>query len=182
MNQRIVRSVLAAALLVGIPTGGFRISPAIAQAAPQASVWQSFSSETGRFSVLMPGTPQQQTDADLHLFEVERPQDEVRYSVAYQDFPTAIPTTEADLQQAFNQLRRTIEQEDGTITAESRLTLGGYPGIEFKIRFPKEGATGQARVFLVKQRVYSLVVKTSNGKNLTKSMEGFFRSFQFREE
>lgn len=179
--KKLYQITLVVSLAIGLPTlPNLQLASLAQEAAPPAnpSVWKRFTSETGKFSVLMPGEVKEQAERELHLFEVERTQEEVRYSVAYEDFAVAIYQTTAELEDAFAGLRRTIAQENGKILAESRMTLKGYPGIEFKLTFPKEGSTGRARVFIAKQRVYTLVVKTNREKNLTRSVDGFFQSFQ----
>ncbi|MGI0490176.1 hypothetical protein ACN4EG_00075 [Alkalinema pantanalense CENA528] len=182
--KTILKITVMVAFAIGVPTLPALQKATVAQeTAPTTapSIWKQFTSETGKFTVLMPGEVKEQVDRDLHWFEVERTQEEVRYSVAYEDFSAPIYQTTAELEDAFAGLRRTIGQENGKILAESRMTLKGYPGIEFKLTFPKEGATGRARVFIAKQRVYTLVVKTNREKNLTRSVDGFFQSFQLSD-
>lgn len=140
--------------------------------------WQRFSSSTGGFSILMPGTPTQQTQSDKaedggtyehHFFTVTRP--DGGYLVSYTDFSEDLVTqlgTDAALDAAI----QGMTEEGAQVLSQRDITLAGYPGRAIEARDSK-GSTYNTQIFLVKGRLYFLAAMTPN----VGDVERFFNSF-----
>lgn len=69
------------------------VKPTVSQ--PAQPVWKLYTAPDGRFTILMPGSPNRNTQSqktymgeiNLEIFVAEPPKQEVAYVVAYNDFP-----------------------------------------------------------------------------------------------
>ncbi|TPX28633.1 hypothetical protein FIV49_10835 [Cylindrospermopsis raciborskii GIHE 2018] len=161
------------------------------QSAQVKSIWQRFSSQEGKFSVLFPGTPrlsQQKMTSDngelqVNLFTVNRPQEEAKYTVAYIDYPAQyiqLLRSRNLVEQAIEQGKSTaLERVRGTIVSEEKKTLGDNVGIEVNYTTPA-GKVVKQRVFLIDNRFYQITAETTQKRQrfLTRSMQGFCDSFK----
>ena len=166
-------------------------TPTTSQSAQVKSVWQRFSSQEGKFSVLFPGTPrlsQQKMTSDngelqVNLFTVNRPQEEAKYTVAYIDYPAQyiqLLRSRNLVEQAIEQGKSTaLERVRGTIVSEEKKTLGDNVGIEVNYTTPA-GKVVKQRVFLIDNRFYQITAETTQKRQrfLTRSMQGFCDSFK----
>jgi len=166
-------------------------TPTISQLAQVKSIWQQFSSQEGKFTVLFPGTPrfsQQKMTSDngelqVNLFTVNRPQEEAKYTVAYIDYPAQyiqLLRSRNLVEQAIEQGKSTaLQRVRGTIVSEEKKTLGDNVGIEVNYTTP-DGKVVKQRVFLVDNRFYQITAETTQKRQrfLTRSMQGFCDSFK----
>jgi len=187
MNTKVLLPFLLTTLLVSgssIPEIGRAQFPIqVAQ-----SIWKPFSSAEGNFTVLMPGTPEQQQDTintelgslNLKAFTVERP-NEANYLVAYFDLPGELSNMIQTSEQA-NQLLTGVvlglaDSMTGQLLNQQTITLDNHSGKAFRMQHSEE-IVGQYRLYLASQRIYLLGVGTSKEKYLQKSIQGFFNSFR----
>lgn len=149
------------------------------------SVWKPFSSKAGAFKVLMPGTPIQETDTvntqagfiPVNVFSVAR-QNEAVYGVAYTDYPKNITPNFRELDQLIRELTsKDLEAAGVKLINQRTLRLNNFLGREIKLQLP-EGLIMKWRFYLVNKRLYQLFVMTDKEASLTKSIDGFFNSFQ----
>ncbi|MEW6494141.1 MAG: hypothetical protein AB1589_16755 [Cyanobacteriota bacterium] len=149
------------------------------------SIWKSFSSEEGGFTVLMPGSPtEDQRDINtkvgavpINLFYVARP-NEALYGVAYADLPKDVSLNSLDINQLLNSFASGFAQgSGGRIVSQKTIRIGDFPGREIRLQY-QQGEIGRGRIFLANKRLYQVVVITSKESSLTKSIEGFFKSFR----
>lgn len=166
-------------------------APTTSQLAQVKSVWQRFSSQEGKFSVLFPGTPrlsQQKMTSDngelqVNLFTVNRPQEEAKYTVAYIDYPAQyiqLLRSRNLVEQAIEQGKSTaLQRVRGTIVSEEKKTLGDNVGMEVDYTTP-DGKVVKQRIFLVDNRFYQITAETTQKRQrfLTRSMQGFCDSFK----
>ncbi|WP_256860815.1 hypothetical protein [Cylindrospermopsis raciborskii] len=166
-------------------------TPTTSQSAQVKSVWQRFSSQEGKFSVLFPGTPrpgQQKMTSDngelqVNLFTVNRPQEEAKYTVAYIDYPAQyiqLLRSRNLVEQAIEQGKSTaLQRVRGTVVSEEKKTLGDNVGIEVNYT-TADGKVVKQRVFLVDNRFYQITAETTQKRQrfLTRSMQGFCDSFK----
>ncbi|BAZ88672.1 hypothetical protein NIES932_01360 [Raphidiopsis curvata NIES-932] len=166
-------------------------TPTISQLAQVKSIWQRFSSQEGKFSVLFPGTPrlsQQKMTSDngelqVNLFTVNRPQEEAKYTVAYIDYPAQyiqLLRSRNLVEQAIEQGKSTaLQRVRGTIVSEEKKTLGDNVGMEVNYTTP-DGKVVKQRIFLVNNRFYQITAETTQKRQrfLTRSMQGFCDSFK----
>jgi hypothetical protein len=154
------------------------------------SIWKRFSSPAGGFSILMPGTPIQSQKkvntkngaVEVNIFIVERPQDEVKYTIAYIDYPEdyiEILKRNNLVEQAIDAGKKTaLQNANGTLISETKISLGDYLGKEINYTKPGDKIV-KHRIFLVERRLYQVSAETTKKKQkyLTKSIIGFCDSF-----
>lgn len=150
------------------------------------SVWKPFSSKEGGFTVLMPGTPSQiklpidsqEGATTLIGFRVIR-KNEANYMVGYADVPAGVKlNTPAERNKFLVEVATGFSTSlQGRILNQQTVNLGRYPGREIRVQFP-QGVKGRQRLYLVKRRLYQLVVMTGKESSLSKSIQGFMDSFK----
>jgi hypothetical protein len=149
------------------------------------SIWKPFSSKEGGFRVLMPGTPAQEqrtTKTEMgafptNTFTVIREQ-EAGYVVGYLDFPNNISVNSRNQNQYLTAVATGFAQgSGGRLMSERNIRVGNLPGKEIRLQF-EQGVIGRARMFLDNKRLYVALVITDKENSLTKSIQGFFNSFQ----
>jgi len=178
------------AVLAG--AGGFWLSAAAAampaaagsgsQAAEGATAMQPFTSHDGRFSVLLPGIPEQETDpinlpggatADLNQFWVVLDDDHVTYMVMYSDYR---PEDVKDGPEKVLERARAGAGKDRTLVSESATSLDGVPGQALTLK-DRDGWLYTVRQYLKGTRLYQLVV-VSDQAHPAKLAEEFLGSFK----
>lgn len=154
------------------------------------SIWKRFSSTTGNFSILMPGTPQENKRTlnnkngtiQVHTFMVERPQEDVKYTVSYTEYPEEYikllhenNLVEKALEDGKNAVLRKTK---GTLVSETKINLNNYAGREIYYQKPGDKIV-KLRIYLVNKRLYQILAETTTKKEkfLTKSIGGFLNSF-----
>ena len=146
----------------------------------QPTKWKEYSSEKGKYSVLLPGAPTivyGPGDAELGVavvYGINYQEEAKAWSVDYFDLPAIQPDTDA--------IKQLLERRRSRYSAESgsgkSLTLNGYPALEFKMRIADRDRVRIARIILVKQRVYELWVVTFAAQASSDDVTKFFDSFK----
>ncbi|HEY9873868.1 MAG TPA: hypothetical protein V6D12_10555, partial [Candidatus Obscuribacterales bacterium] len=142
--------------------------------------WKNFSSGKGKFAVLMPGKPIEETQTSQkddvtinnHTFMVET--DEGVFFVEYSDFRDDISMIKPDA--ILEAGCEGLSQDGGKLLSKRSIALGEHPGREVEYT-TKDGITGKARIFLVGQRLYQLHVVTAQAADANK----FFDSFKVKQ-
>lgn len=144
--------------------------------------WQSFASTEGRFTVLMPGTPQPRTQnvstpaGNITFYAHFWEDRSAAYGVAYSDFPQGLIQS-ANVEALLNGARDgAAANVSGTLVSERRIGLSGHPGREIEIRI--SGGIVKARIYLVGSRLYQLIVVEQSGTESSANQARFFDSFQ----
>jgi len=141
-----------------------------------------YTSDKGRFSVSMPGTPNKQTQnistgvgsIAMHLFVVEK--SSTAYMVAYSDYPNEIivhSNPDDLLEAAKNGAMKNIS---GKITEEEPISYGEDPGIELSFSAKGGKAKGQAVIVLSENRLYQVLAVGSNLLYPDKTVKKFIDS------
>jgi hypothetical protein len=123
--------------------------------------FKEFKCEGGRFKVLMPGTPKEEklsaAGIPLKTFRVESW--DKGCAVAYADIPDEIlryGSTSAKLDAAVDGM---VSNVHGKLIRAYDIQLAGkYPGREVKAELPGNNGIIVARIYLVRQRFYELLV------------------------
>jgi len=146
----------------------------------QSTEWKEYSSEKGKFSVLMPGAPETgyrlgPADSGAVMSYVTNYQkDAEAWSIAYFDIPAIPPDADA--------IKKLLNRRLDSYTVKPRsgksLTLYGHPAIEFKSLIDDGDRVQVVRIILVKQRVYELWVVTQAKQAASEDVTKFFDSFQ----
>jgi hypothetical protein len=145
--------------------------------------WKEFTSKEGRFKVLMPGTPKQtKADAEsdfgkgvlyMNVAEAGR----TMYGANYGDYPAKIK--EIPIKQVFDSSRDgAVANLEGKLATEKDIKLGKHPGREIQIEVAGGKQIFRARVYLVEQRLYQVVVFGTKATAASKEADKFLDSFK----
>lgn len=133
----------------------------------------------------MPGQPTQENrtvktelgSIPVQAFSVLR-KGEALYAVAYSDFPGKFPENPGDIDRMLAQVASGFAQgAKGRLVSQQNIRLGNFPGREIRLQLDR-GLIARGRLFVVNTRLYQVVVVTGQERNLTKSIDGFFKSFR----
>jgi hypothetical protein len=158
---------------------------------PPEGLWKEFSSQDGRFSVLLPGSPKQTSEnmvthfgvVEAKMFILRGPEQSF-YAVAYMDYPRdalAKHTTDELLDRARD---ASVKKVKGKLAGEAKITLGGNPGREVKIEAPTKsgGQSVTMRLVFAKERLYQAIVVFPKGKEDAGEEKRFFESFKLEAD
>jgi hypothetical protein len=174
-----MRSLLVLTLLA--------LGPVLGYAEEKKAEWKEFSSKEGQFKVLMPGKPKQEdleTAGDfgkgvLHMNSVHV--GKTFYGANYGDFPAAIK--KAPLKKVLDSSRDgAVANLEGKLAREKDIKLGKYPGREVQIEVGEGKQLFRARVYLVEQRLYQVVVCGTKEVATSKEAERFLDSFKLAKK
>lgn len=149
--------------------------------------WKEFSSEEGRFSVLLPRTPRQTTETvdapsgeiDEHTFTTIY--GDTTYVVSYSDYPQSL--TSGDTRAVLDALRDSaVTGFSGKLLSERSISLNGHPGRELEIQVSDDSGTviAQLRIFLVRNRLYYLYTIIPEERSSSPSVDKFLNSFKLK--
>jgi len=150
-----------------------------------AGDWIKFTSDAGRFSVLMPGPGEPKDEAETkadpklgsyttHLYLQKT--DRGLFMAGWADYaPTVRLDVQGELAANRDNFARGVEAR---VTSERPITLGDSPGIEFTAE--SEQATFKSRVYVVGQRPYMIIAATLKGQEGSANVERFLASFQLK--
>ncbi len=189
MMRRVMRRSLTPLMTIVLVLSGYQLVRAVPVPSPVVvaqSVWRSFQDPGGKFTVLMPGQPQQRKQTqqtrlgnlEINTFAVEQPGLSA-HLVTYTDFPVEFIRTADPNKLLDNGRDEVVRRVQGRLLSESQVSLNGAPGRELKLKAPGELII-HSRIYLVEQRLYQLIVVTPESKatNLSGSIRGFFQSFR----
>lgn len=141
-----------------------------------------FRSEAGGFSVMTPyALEERPVDTGIietHTFMAQK--DRTAWGVSYTDYPAGIidfidpsASLEASVAGATALMK-------GELVSKAEITLDEYPGREFTVRVPSDGpdAIYRARLFLVGNRLYQIMVVVPKGEENDETVTRFLESFQ----
>jgi hypothetical protein len=148
-------------------------------AATDNSGWTKFSSEEGRFSVLMPGVPTKKSETTqsehgpytTHLFILKGSS---VFLIGYVDYDESFNfNRQTELEMNRDNFVKGIEAR----LLETRwLKLSGYQAIEFTAETPER--IFKSRVYMVGRRPYQIVIGSPKGVDDSVNVNRFFNSFQ----
>lgn len=129
-----------------------------------SSAWQEFSSDKGRFSVLMPGRPAAKTisipveglQIDMYMHSLKTT---IRYSVSYYDLPVKVDDPDEIKEFLLNTKQGGISGIHGRLLEDREIKLGKYPGYYIALVTPDDSVL-RSKSFLVGQRFYQVTINT----------------------
>lgn len=148
---------------------------------------KEFASKEGGFKVIMPGTPEHQqfdTESDfgkgvLHMYSIQA--GKTIYGANYCDFPAEIK--KAPLKKVYDASRDgAVANLKGKLASEKEIKLGKYPVREIQIEVAEGKQLFRARVFLVEQRLYQVVVMGTKEAATSKEADKFLESFKLNKK
>ncbi|MCF4970639.1 hypothetical protein [Nostoc sp. CMAA1605] len=155
---------------------------------PVQPQWKPFTSPDGRFTVLMPGIPKQESqtqkthmgEIDLQIFAAQPPKQEVAYLVVYNDFPHSYAQIN-NPQEILNDVQAMALKttQSNLLNHRNIRSSNGHPGREFAY-INAGGKITRTRIYLAEGRLYQVMAITTKKqqRNLSKTITGYLNSFQ----
>ncbi len=149
--------------------------------------WQQFTSEGGRFSVLMPGTPTEQVQTqntalgDINVVIYQAIKDNsMLYQVAYSDYPQELVDLFEDKNAMLQEnIDLAFSNMNGTIDQMQDVPLQGHPGKEIIGQVEIEGNRYfvKWRFYLVGNRLYQVMAMDMTNTMPMEEVDMFLNSF-----
>jgi hypothetical protein len=179
------RFPFALVVLAFVPCGCHR-SGGVTVVSPQPA-WVTLSPPGAGFSVEVPGSAKESTlnvpspagQLAAHVYQVSSPDGRMEYDVVYSDYPSGIILQPDG---ALNGARDgAVKQVGGRLLSEQKLMLGEFPGKEIRIEVATNRIAARQRFYLVKLRLYQLVLLVPLGTPEPTDADRFFNSFKLTE-
>lgn len=175
-RSKYANSVAVALLLLSTPL-------ALAEEQPAAKRLIEFKSEAGKFSVQLPGKPEEEVTevgtAKQKQYQFSVGTEQGAYIVSYQDNPNLQGSTSKELAAALQSGRdRLIDVFRGKLLESKSTTLDKtHPGLNFRISIPQAKGEARCRFYMVGTRLYQImaigVPEFANSKQATEIMDSF---------
>lgn len=142
--------------------------------------WARFTSQEGRFSILIPGVPENKVETTpsehgpytTHLFILRDPKN--LFLIGFVDYdPSFNFNRQAELEMNRDNFVKGIK---ATLLTTKHLTIDGYSAIEFEAETPH--TIFRSRVYMVGRRPYQIVIGSAKGVDDSVNIERFFNSFK----
>lgn len=150
-----------------------------------ADEWKPYTSTAGRYSASFPGTPKEVTqrmeteiggiDATIASLESNN----AFFAIAYNDYPREKMGNLTPDQLLDNARKGAVDKVKGKLVSEKKVTASGYPGRELQIEAPG-GLHITEHVYLVKTRLYQILVVTPSAGANSDDVKKFLDSFKFQ--
>ncbi len=149
---------------------------------PQSN-WEVYESSEGAFSVLVMGMPDlDNTEIDiifgsvtLYMFIWDKT--DIVYMIAYADYPEEV-VSYSNPEDMLNAAKEgALENVQGEIISERNIELKGYPGKEIVISAKVEKAIATVHLYMVKNRLYQVLVITTEDDPQEDNALKFLNSF-----
>jgi hypothetical protein len=167
---------------------GLLLAIAGSSLAADTADFKPFTPKDGGFTITFPGKPEQSTSTtttelggvELHQFLVKRPKEKESFVLIYCDLP-AEWIKDADAEKLLDRSRDGgVESIHGKLAKENKIKLEGNPGRELAV--DAFGGTRLWRLYLLKGRLYQLLVTAESGRPSASSAKTFFDSFNLAKE
>lgn len=179
---------LASPALAGAPakaTKGAKPARASRPAVVPAG-WTKTVSEDGGYSLVFPGSPQEQklTKDDgtflANMYVLELDSGNVAFMSSHSDLPKDRLSIAADtiLEDA---KKGAIANTKGTLESEKKVTVEGYPGRDIVIATPN-GMLSYVRVVLAKGRLYQAMAVMTRDNGAKKDVPTYLNSFRLEKK
>ncbi|MBC1236547.1 hypothetical protein [Nostoc sp. 2RC] len=160
--------------------------PTVSQ--PVQPKWKLFTPPDGRFTILMPGNPNRETqyqktymgEINLEIFVAQPPKQQVAYIVTYNDFPYSygeMSDPQAVLNDARDMALKTTQSN--LISQRNIRSSNNHPGKEIEY-INSGGKITKSRMYVAEGRLYQVMAITTKKqqKTLAKTITGYLNSFQ----
>ncbi|MHC5857035.1 hypothetical protein [Nostoc sp.] len=161
------------------------VKPTVSQ--PVQPQWKLYNAPDGRFSILMPGSPNRNTEHQktymgeitLEIFVAQPLKQQVAYIVAYNDFPYSYGQM-ADPQVVLNNARDMALKttKSNLISQRNIRSSNNHPGKEIEY-INSGGKITKSRMYVAEGRLYQVMAITTKKqqKTLAKTINGYLNSF-----
>ncbi len=153
----------------------------------QAAVdWQEFAPGGRGFSVLLPGTPTEESTSeatafgviDSAWFKLEPEGEKLAYGVRYDNYPPSVLALLGDAATLIFARHKRLEKEvEGETIEEEDVFLDDLAGKQVTLELP-DGRLGIYRIFLSDQEMYELSVKAAPEDASAQEIARFLDSFK----
>jgi hypothetical protein len=154
---------------------------------PVQPQWKSFTPPDGRFTILMPGQPEKNSETqktymgeiNLEMFVAQPPKQEVAYVVVYNDFPYSygqMTNPQTILNNARDMALKTTQSN--LISQRDIRSSNGHPGKEM-VYVNTGGKITRSRMYVAEGRLYQVMAITSKKQQqtLSRTITGYLNSF-----
>jgi hypothetical protein len=154
---------------------------------PVQPQWRVFTAPDGRFTVLMPGQPERNSETqktymgeiNLEMFVAQPPKQEVAYMVVYNDFPYSygqMTNPQTILDNARDMALKTTKSR--LINQRHIRSSNGHPGKEITY-VNAGGKITRSRMYVAEGRLYQVMAITSQKQQptLARTITGYLNSF-----
>jgi hypothetical protein len=153
--------------------------------------WQEYRSQSGRYSILMPGKPQERTQAvdslagsiDMHIASYEDRSG--AFLVMYADYPADLIRSEQAEAVLDGAAQGAVTNVKGRLTQQRNISLGTVPGREIEFDTQAQGAQPATRIkvryFLTNGRLYQVMVVAQQSQGLPADTQKYLDSFKLIE-
>ncbi|HJU92069.1 MAG TPA: hypothetical protein VJ656_03955 [Pyrinomonadaceae bacterium] len=162
-----------------------KLPPTTSTPAPNAGTvapgtWTKFTSDVGRFSVLMPGVPKDTVETKesehgpytTHLFVLRQPRNV--FLIGWVDYdPSFNFNRQAEMEMNRDNF---IKGLNATLLNTRVIRIDGYPVLEFRAEGEQRIFT--SRVYMVGRRPYQIVIGSPKGVDDSVNINRFFNSFK----
>jgi len=154
--------------------------------------WQEYRSQAGRYSILMPDKPKEQTQTvnsaagslDMHIASFEDRSG--AYLVIYVDYPADMIHSGQEKDVLDGAMQGAVANVDGKLTRQQDFPLGKVPGREVEFDAPAKGAQPathiKVRYFLTNDRLYQVMVVAQQNPGLPTDAQKFLDSFKLSKD
>ena len=157
-----------------------------------AGKWVLFENAAGKFKIEFPVKPQENVKSVntpsgpmlMHIFMFDGDQAEEGnklYLAMYSDYPEKVINSgkPKNIIDTFfnNAINGAVNNIHGTLVSVEKTSIKGYPGRSIKASFSNGKGNMDMRMYLVKNRIYTLEVGYQKGQLNTTSEQHFFNSF-----
>jgi Fas apoptotic inhibitory molecule (FAIM1) len=153
--------------------------------------WQEYQSQAGRYSILMPGKPKEQTqsvDSAVGVLDMHSASFEDRsgaYLAMYVDYPADQIRSGQATDILDGAAQGAVAKVKGKLARQQNFSLGAIPGREIEFDAPAQGTQPAMHVkvhyFLVNNRLYQVMVVAQQNQDLPADAQKFFDSFKLIE-
>ena len=152
---------------------------------PAAVEWQEFAPSGRGFSVLLPGTPTEESTSEATafgvivtaLFKLEPEGEKLAYGIRYDNYPPQVVALLRDASTFLLARHKRLEVEvKGETIDEKDVFVDGYTGKQITLEL-SDGKLGIYRLFVIDQEMYQLSVKAApedaSAEEITRFLETF---------
>jgi hypothetical protein len=179
--------MITGGLLLALATLGMTVDTSFLPGSGQ-SAWEEFYSEDGRFAVLFPGIPEEETESfntemgtiSRQTFFVEEDGGQATFLVMCINYPREVIES-ADFDMILDGVRDDLmARYRGQVNNEDLVQLNNYPGREFNFegKWKNRSVYGNVMTFLIEDRLYLLMAMGVEESVDMDDVEKFFVSFE----
>ncbi|HEY1404311.1 MAG TPA: TonB family protein [Pyrinomonadaceae bacterium] len=144
------------------------------------AAWKAYQSEVGGFSILFPGTPQEETQKLKNgeqevAVRILKLQALAAYSVIYLDGTPHNPTPEVARKLLDFSVKQASEMFQATVLQQNEITLDGHPGVFLMLGLP-DRLVMRVKVYAVGGRIYQLMITTPPEQSATDDQRRFYEA------